>query len=347
MTTVSESGHGLTVTLAGVVLILHLLANAVHTVAHVTIPVFLPPLPTAGIVLVTIVLPIVGLGLVLEEYPQLGSALFALSMALSFGIGVTLHFGLPNPDNVSAIASGPWTLPFSATAGMMVGIDAIGVGIGLALIKANNSSRGADGPHSARIRGVSTTGFRPLTRVLYWGTRRLYGDVLEPVTIWAHHRSIVSGTTAFELGLRNADLVDTRLKELAVFKVAMLVGCDHCLDLGTALATDRNITETQLRALHQFETSDAFSDLERTVLRYADAISQTPPTVSDELFDTLHEEFNEAELVELTAAIAWENYRARFNRAFDVDAQGFSEGDFCPRPEQGTVHGRTDGSSRP
>ncbi|MFK7894966.1 MAG: hypothetical protein AB8G23_03970 [Myxococcota bacterium] len=48
----------------------------------------------------------------------------------------------------------------------------------------------------------------------------------------------------------------------------------------------------------------------------------------------LREDFSDEELVELTAMIAWENFRARFNRGFDVADQGFSEGAYCVLPER-------------
>ena len=86
-------------------------------------------------------------------------------------------------------------------------------------------------------------------------------------------------------------------------------------------------------ALPHFETSDEFTALEKLVLRYAVAMAATPTKVTQELFDELRAHFDEAQLVELTANIAWENYRARFNRAFDVEAQGFSEKAFCVLPE--------------
>jgi alkylhydroperoxidase family enzyme len=59
----------------------------------------------------------------------------------------------------------------------------------------------------------------------------------------------------------------------------------------------------------------------------------TPATVSDELYTSLGNHFSERELVELSATISWENYRARFNRTFAIAAEGFSEGQFCPLPE--------------
>ena len=70
------------------------------------------------------------------------------------------------------------------------------------------------------------------------------------------------------------------------------------------------------------------------MLTYAVAMTQTPVEVPDELFEKLKRVFDERQLVELTSAIAWENYRARFNHAFGIEAEGFSKGAFCPLPER-------------
>ena len=91
-------------------------------------------------------------------------------------------------------------------------------------------------------------------------------------------------------------------------------------------------------ALADFESSAEFSDLEKLVLRYAAALTATPVVVPDELFAAMRTRFNEAQLVDLTASIAWENYRARFNHAFGCEAEGFSEGAFCPMPQQPARH---------
>lgn len=54
-------------------------------------------------------------------------------------------------------------------------------------------------------------------------------------------------------------------------------------------------------------------------------MTHTPPNVTDEIFDAVRIHFSEAECVELVATIAMENYRARFNRAFDIEAQGLCQ----------------------
>ncbi len=92
------------------------------------------------------------------------------------------------------------------------------------------------------------------------------------------------------------------------------------------------MTEEQLLALGDFENSPAFTELEKIVLRYAVAMTQTPVDVPDDLFDRLRKHLSPQQLVELTSAIAWENYRARFDHAFGIEAEGFSEGAVCPLP---------------
>ena len=94
----------------------------------------------------------------------------------------------------------------------------------------------------------------------------------------------------------------------------------------------QGVTEQQLLDLAAFETSSAFTELERLALRYAAAMTQTPVEVPDELFAGLQRHFNPRQLVELTSAIAWENYRARFDHAFGIESEGFSEGAFCALP---------------
>jgi AhpD family alkylhydroperoxidase len=127
--------------------------------------------------------------------------------------------------------------------------------------------------------------------------------------------------------------VDERLKSLAETKVAATVGCGFCIDIGSALGRRAGVSEEQLRDLHGYAQSGAFSPLEKLVLEYTGVMTRTPAAVGDNLVDALSERLDEAQLVELTAAIAWENYRARFHPAFGIGSQGFSGGAFCPLPK--------------
>jgi alkylhydroperoxidase family enzyme len=104
------------------------------------------------------------------------------------------------------------------------------------------------------------------------------------------------------------------------------------MDIGSAVGRKEGLTERQLMELADFEHSDAFNDLEKAVLRLATHLTLTPAEVPDEVFDALRPRFTPQQLVELASAIAWENYRARFNRAFAVEAEGFAEGSVCAVP---------------
>jgi alkylhydroperoxidase family enzyme len=106
------------------------------------------------------------------------------------------------------------------------------------------------------------------------------------------------------------------------------------------------INEQQLADLGIFERSPAFSELEKRVLRYTVALTRTPADVSEELFNSLREHFNPQQMVELTATIAWENCRARFNRGFRIEAAGFTEGAVCPvvAPQAAPVGGDENGA---
>jgi alkylhydroperoxidase family enzyme len=69
--------------------------------------------------------------------------------------------------------------------------------------------------------------------------------------------------------------------------------------------------------------SDLFSAREKVAIAYAEAMTVTGQKVDDALFTRVREHFSEAEIVELTAAAALENFRSKFNVALGIEAQGF------------------------
>lgn len=93
------------------------------------------------------------------------------------------------------------------------------------------------------------------------------------------------------------------------------------------------ITEEKLHDVTRWAESEVFSPLERLVLEYSEALTVTPARHDPELLARLREHLSEKQLVELTTQIAWEGFRARFNRAYDVKPQGFSEGSYCVLPD--------------
>jgi len=86
----------------------------------------------------------------------------------------------------------------------------------------------------------------------------------------------------------------------------------------------------KLAEVTTWRDSVLFSEAERLALEYAERITYTDRKVDDALVDDLKKHFSEAQIVELTAAIAMENFRSKFNPALGIEAQGF-----CMVPKRG------------
>ncbi len=173
----------------------------------------------------------------------------------------------------------------------------------------------------------------PLVRLGLRLSGRRLGQVPASMGVTAHHPQVFTGYAAFEWYTDRAGTVAPLLKDLATLKVASVVGCAWCLDLGSAVARAGGASERQILELAGHRESDAFDDEQRLVLDYAEAMSRTPPEVDDEMFAALRDRFDERQIVELTSLVALENYRARFNDAVGIEPQGFSAA-ACALPER-------------
>ncbi len=82
-------------------------------------------------------------------------------------------------------------------------------------------------------------------------------------------------------------------------------------------------SDEKIRQVPEWRTSALFSAMERDALEYAERVTITGEKVDDELFSRLRGHFTESQIVELTAAIALENFRSKFNPTLGIEAQGF------------------------
>jgi alkylhydroperoxidase family enzyme len=165
----------------------------------------------------------------------------------------------------------------------------------------------------------------------------LLGAVPEPVEVTWHNPKVAEAS--LELGGKVGawDAVDESLKSFAHMAVAAVVGCGWCLDIGYFQARNQNLDLTKASQVPRWRESDAFTASERDVLEYAEAMTNTPPTVTDALSARLLERHGPAALVELTAFIAFANMGARNNVALGIESQGFSAGCEIPlaaRPDR-------------
>jgi len=87
------------------------------------------------------------------------------------------------------------------------------------------------------------------------------------------------------------------------------------------VGSELGVSNEKIKALQDYATSPLYSDDERIALEYADSMTITGREVSDEFFSRLREFYDDDQIVELTAIIAWENASSKFNRALRVPSQ--------------------------
>ena len=155
-------------------------------------------------------------------------------------------------------------------------------------------------------------------------SRKMLGDVAEPAEVAWHNRKVLNFSFSVGRKAQKWDRCDENLKSFAHMAVASLVGCSFCLDLGYFMAYNEGLDVAKAREVPRWRESDVFTPLERDVMGYAEAMSQTPPTVTDELSARLLEQLGAPAMVELTAWVALANQFARGNVALGIKAQGFS-----------------------
>jgi AhpD family alkylhydroperoxidase len=164
-----------------------------------------------------------------------------------------------------------------------------------------------------------------LVRAMSWYTRRTFGAVMEPALGMAHHRKVLTSTMRFQRASEHWDAVDASLKHLATLAAAATVGCSWCLDFGYWVSHTNGVDPAKLEAITDWRNRDVYTDVERRVIEYAEAMSVTPLTVTDEMVARLREDLGEAGVVELTAVVALENLYSRSNAALGFTSQGFKD----------------------
>ena len=182
-----------------------------------------------------------------------------------------------------------------------------------------------------RMKGITQDGSL-LARLAFFISRRLYGKVLQPLRVGALDTRLLLACGHMELAQQRARKMPRETKELARMLAALQVNCPWCIDIGVLVSRKRGIPEAKLHALLDYQRSALLTQEEIIVLRYAEAMTQTPLRVSDDLFDALKASYTERQIVELSILIASENCVARFNQALGIEADGVSGGALCLLP---------------
>lgn len=160
-----------------------------------------------------------------------------------------------------------------------------------------------------------------MNRITAWK----YGQPFTAVGLMSHTPayllgySVLSGTTSFAKTELN-----THTKELVMQLVAQLNGCAFCIDIGQRFAQDSGGDLQKMQRVLEFQTHpERFTPAEQAALQYAYEVTQVTARVSDETFAALKAFYSDREIMELTVAIATENFYNRLTGPLEIESQGF------------------------
>ena len=176
--------------------------------------------------------------------------------------------------------------------------------------------------HQTRIAPAEITGFKGA--LIRWFVQRRLGKVPTALGVYWHNPKVLFTNSNFGRKTEKWDACDKDLKTFAHMAVASMIGCSWCLDYAYFESRNKGLDMRKAREIPRWRESDAFTPLERDVLEYAEAMSQTPPTVTDELVGRLETRLGPAALVELTSVVAFSNFTTRGNVAFGIESDGFA-----------------------
>jgi len=161
-------------------------------------------------------------------------------------------------------------------------------------------------------------------RLFLANQRRRYGRELEPARLWARSPKVFAALSLLYGALdRKSSPIEPTLRTLVTVRVSQINWCAFCVDINSATALKRGLTEAHLEALHHFEDSSLFDERIKTALEYTEAVTYSNRQVDSALMARLKGYFDDEAVIELTALIAFQNLSSKFNSALDVSAQGF------------------------
>lgn len=186
---------------------------------------------------------------------------------------------------------------------------------------------------TARVDAVEVRGL--MGSVVRRFSRKQLGRVPEAIGVMWNNRRVLTDMSMAGKKAQRWDRVDQDLKSYAHMAAVAQVGCSFCLDFGYFEAQNHGLDLAKASQVPRWRGSTVFTSLERDVMEYAEAMTATPPEVTDELSARLLDQLGAAGLIELTAWVALANMAGRANVALGIESEGFSAACAIPLAEPG------------
>ena len=169
-------------------------------------------------------------------------------------------------------------------------------------------------------------------RLFFWNQKRKYGAILEPARLWGRTPRVFAGLATLYGALdRKSSPIEPALRSLITVRVSQMNWCSFCVDINSATAVNRHVSEEKLADLAYFEDSELYSDKEKAALAYAETVTHSGQDTTEKHFERLRCCFDDDAIIELTALIAFQNLSSKFNASLAVAPQGFCN--IAPQPK--------------
>jgi len=156
--------------------------------------------------------------------------------------------------------------------------------------------------------------------------KKHYGDVLNPTRWWGRMPRLFWLVALFVGWLeRKQARLSPELRALLMTRVSQQCDCAFCIDANSLRLAQRCNALEKVQAVAEWRSSELFTSAERAALDYADAMTATPPRISDEQKAALKQYYDDEAICEITALVAFQNLSARFNAALEIPSQGLCD----------------------
>ena len=165
-----------------------------------------------------------------------------------------------------------------------------------------------------------------LTRIILFFQKKKFGFDLNPTKAWGVVPRLMLGMNFFfKLISSKSSKIDAGLRTLISVRISQINNCEFCVDMNSHLFFESKGETEKISQLKTWQGSNAYSLKEKIALEYAETITITGRSVSQELQAKLLEHFKREEIIELTAIIAYQNLSSKFNSALDIKPNGFCD----------------------
>lgn len=173
----------------------------------------------------------------------------------------------------------------------------------------------------ARVSNIPSSSLTDELAEIYEQFATDFGPFRNQVSVLAHMPPVIQHLLPMLMTLSDNQNVPRRYIELAVVTVSKLNACTYCIGHHAPQLKVAGVTLEGIERILDYKDHPEFSKIDKLVVEFAIAVTESPQRIRDAIFDRLREHFSESQIVELTFRIALCGFYNRFNDALMIETE--------------------------